>query len=110
MNYNIFSTHRFEKELKQLSKKYSSLKKEFSDLLNNLNKNPKMGILLGNDCYKIRLAISSKGKGKSGGARIITYLYIDTKSIYLLSIYDKSEKENLKSKDLKKMVENLDVN
>gem|GEM_PF-2545340 len=60
-----------------------------------------------NDCYKIRIAISSKGKGKSGGATAISYVYIESNTIYLLTIYDKSEKEDLKTNELKEMVVGL---
>ncbi|TBT96508.1 hypothetical protein CWI39_3753p0020, partial [Hamiltosporidium magnivora] len=77
MSYNIFPTHRFEKELKRLAKKFPSLKNEFAELIRELLVNPESGTFIGNNCYKIRLAIGSKGKGKSGGARVITYLYIE---------------------------------
>ncbi|WP_316806809.1 type II toxin-antitoxin system RelE/ParE family toxin [Pedobacter agri] len=55
---------------------------------------------IGKSCYKIRIAISSKGKGKSGGARIITHFIITDSTVYLLSIYDKSEKDNITNKEL----------
>ncbi len=71
--------------------------------------NPETGTFIGNNCYKIRLAIGSKGKGKSGGARVITYLYIGTKIVYLLTIYDKGEKADLKINELKEMVESLEL-
>ena len=109
MNYNLFPTHRFEKELKRLVKKYPSLKSEFILLIKSLSLNPKSGIFIGKDCYKIRLAIASKGKGKSGGARIITYVYVKTESVYLLSIYDKSEKEDLKANELSLMIDSLEL-
>ncbi len=60
-----------------------------------------MGTPLGNDCYKIRMTISSKGKGKSGGARVITYVKIIETSIFLLSIYDKADAANISDKELK---------
>ena len=104
MSYKILITNRFEKELKRLLKKFPSLKEEFAALINDLNNNPTSGTFLGNDCYKIRIAISSKGKGKSGGARAISYVYIESNTIYLLTIYDKSEKEDLKTNELKEMV------
>ena len=104
MSYKILLTNRFEKELKRLVKKFPSLKEEFATLINELNTNPTSGIFLGNDCYKIRIAISSKGKGKSGGGRAISYVYIESNTIYLLTIYDKSEKEDLKTNELKEMV------
>ena len=104
MSYKILLTNRFEKELKRLVKKFPSLKEEFAALINDLNANPTSGTFLGNDCYKIRIAISSKGKGKSGGARAISYVYIESNTIYLLTIYDKSEKEDLKTNELKEMI------
>ncbi len=110
MNFDIVTTRRFEKEIKKLVKKFPSLKSEFGSLISDLNLNPSMGTSLGNDCYKIRIGISSKGKGKSGGARVITYLYLSGKTVYLLSIYDKSEKEDLRSGELKEMVQSLDLN
>ena len=109
MSYNIFPTQRFEKEIKRLIKKYPSLKEEFSELINQVSSSPDKGVFIGNNCYKIRLSISSKKKGKSGGARVITYVYVSTKTVYLLSIYDKSEKENLKTNELKEMILNLDL-
>jgi mRNA-degrading endonuclease RelE of RelBE toxin-antitoxin system len=109
MNYNIIITHRFEKELKRLAKKFVSLKDEFALLVAEIGENPMMGVYIGNNCYKVRLAISSKGKGKSSGARVITYLYIETETVYLLAIYDKSEKSNLKTKELKEMIESLEL-
>lgn len=86
MSYSIILTHRFEKELKRLAKKFPSLKSEFAKLIANISKNPEMGTFIGNSCYKIRLAIASKGKGKRGGARIVTHLYIATETIYLLTV------------------------
>ena len=107
MSYSILPTSKFEKELKRLLKKFPSLKEEYAELIEEINKDPKTGIFLGNNCYKIRVAIQSKGKGKSGGARTITYLYIVTETVYLLTIYDKSEKENLKLNELKMMIDSL---
>lgn len=92
MSYSILPTSKFEKELKRLVKKFPSLKEEYAELIEEINKDPRAGIFLGNNCYKLRVAIESKGKGKSGGARAITYLYIETETVYLLTIYDKSKK------------------
>ena len=109
MNYSIIPTPRFEKELKRLAKKFPSLKNEFANLVADITKNPENGTFIGNNCYKIRLAIGSKGKGRSGGARVITYLYIETETVYLLTIYDKSEKENIKLNELKEMIGSLEL-
>lgn len=85
MSYRIIATHRFEKELKRLAKKFPSLKNDFAKLIDNILSAPETGTFIGNNCYKIRLAIGSKGKGKSGGARVITYIYIETETIYFLT-------------------------
>ena len=87
-----------------MSKKYPSLKQDFFELIESLEKNPEQGTNLGNNCYKIRIAIESKGKGKSGGARVITNFIIADETVYLLSIYDKSDKENLSNKELKELL------
>lgn len=110
MSYKIVATRKFEKELRRLVKKFPSLKNEFSSLINSILKKLETGIFIGRNCYKIRLAIISKGKGKSGGARVITYLYIQTETVYLLTIYDKSEKSNLSANELNDMIKNLDLN
>lgn len=73
MNYNILSTPLFDKQTKNLARKYPSLKNDLSVLIGLLSNDPIQGKPLDNDFYKIRLAIKSKGKGKSGGARVITY-------------------------------------
>jgi mRNA-degrading endonuclease RelE of RelBE toxin-antitoxin system len=107
MSFNILTTPPFEKELKQLAKKYPSIKKNIVDLGNQLLENPTMGTPLGNDCYKIRMAITSKGKGKSGGARIITFVKIVATTIYLLSIYDKADASNITDKQLAERLKKL---
>lgn len=107
MSFSIVTTPPFEKELKQLAKKYPSVKKDIADLAVKLLKEPKMGIALGNDCYKIRMAITSKGKGKSGGARVVTFVQVIETIIYLLSIYDKADAANISDKILKERVRGL---
>ena len=104
MSYNVLAIPSFERQLKRLSKKYPSLKQAFFELIESLEKNPEQGTNLGNNCYKIRVSIESKGKGKSGGARVITNIVIAEKTVYLLSIYDKSDKENLTDKELKELL------
>lgn len=107
MNYRIIPTHKFEKEIKRLTKKFPSLKKEYASLIAELKANPTLGTPLGDDCYKIRLAIASKNKGKSGGSRVITYVVVEDIAIYLLTIYDKSEQDNISDKELKVMIKEL---
>lgn len=100
MNYKVSSIPSFDRQAKRLAKKYPSLKKELSELIDSLVIQPVQGKPLGNDFYKIRLSISSKGKGKSGGARIITYLKVISTTVYLTSIYDKSERESISDTEL----------
>jgi hypothetical protein len=76
-------------------------------LFDELRENALLGTSLGGNVRKIRLAIKSKGKGKSGGARIITYVYQIARTVYLLSIYDKSEMENISDEELKLLIKEL---
>jgi mRNA-degrading endonuclease RelE of RelBE toxin-antitoxin system len=104
MSYNIIPIEKFKKEVKRLIRKYPSLIKELADLNDILSKQPTTGTPLGNDTYKIRLSIKSKGKGKSGGARVITYIVTENKEVYLLTIYDKSELDSIDTKTLKVII------
>src|SRR6185312_4194498 len=103
MSFNIIRLNSFEKELKKLAKKYPSLKQDYSDLLDELEINPKLGTPIGRNCYKIRLSITSKGKGKSGGARVITHLIasLENETLYLLKIYDKADQDTISESELK---------
>jgi mRNA-degrading endonuclease RelE of RelBE toxin-antitoxin system len=107
MSYNVIAVPKFRKELKKLAKKYPSLKVEFATLIKSLETNPEQGTALGKNCYKIRLSIKSKSKGKSGGARVITNIVITDTIVYLLSIYDKADKENLTDKELEELLKTL---
>ena len=100
MSYKIEITPLFERQLKRLSKKFPSVTTEYASLIVSIKKDPRQGDSLGNNCYKIRMPIASKGKGKSGGARVITHLQIVKSTVFLLSIYDKSDKCDISDKDL----------
>jgi len=104
MNYSIKTIGVFERQAKRLIKKYASLKSELEELSDALEKNPQIGVPLGNNCYKVRIAVASKQKGKSGGARVITHFVLLDSTIYLLSIYDKSEKDSLSDKELTELL------
>ena len=97
----------FRRDSKRLNKKYASLADEIEELAEELRTNPKKGTSLGHSCYKIRLAIKSKGKGKSGGARVITYYYIHGNTVYLLSIYDKAEQENISEEKIVELLQGI---
>ena len=107
MNYNVIVTPNFNKEAKRLKKKFPSLKNELAELILLLENEPFQGIPLGQNCYKIRIAIVSKGKGKSGGARIISYISIIRERVYLLSIYDKSEQQDVSNSELNSLLRAL---
>lgn len=109
MSYKIYISENFDKNIKRLAKKYPSIKTDIIAFSDSLTKNPTQGISLGKDCYKVRMAISSKGKGKSGGSRIITCVKIVSTSIFLLSIYDKSEKESLDENELDNLLKMIHI-
>ncbi|MEJ0101207.1 MAG: hypothetical protein WDO19_01025 [Bacteroidota bacterium] len=90
MSYNVIPTPIFKTQAKRLIKKFPSLKKELSDLNITLSQTPATGTPLGNDTFKIRLAVKSKRKGKIGGMRIITFKIDRNKEVYLLTIYYKA--------------------
>jgi hypothetical protein len=104
MSCKVLSLTRFERDAKRLVKKYVSLKRELENLSTKLAEEPVCGVPLGNDVFKIRLAIASKGKGKSGGARVITYVRVDAETILLLSIYDKGEKATISDGELQDLM------
>jgi len=104
MKYNVLTIPPFDKQLKRLARKFPSLKTEFVTLIEGLEENPKMGTSLGNNCFKIRLAIASKGRGKSSGARVITHFYIENETVFLLAIYDKSEQTDITDKELRELL------
>ena len=104
MNCRIKLSLEFAKELKRLAKRYRSLKTDGKLLGESLPENPYQGADLGNGLRKVRMSVTSKGKGKSGGARVITFTAIiatDTTEILLLTIYDKSERDNITDSELK---------
>lgn len=107
MNFNVIATEPFEKKLKRLAKKYKSLVKDLASVVEKLSENPTLGTPIGKNCYKIRIAITSKGKGKSGGARMITYVRIVKQTVFLLDIYDKSQQAIITDKELLMLIEIL---
>ena len=103
MNCKISAIPSFKKDLKRLGKRYRSLKDDYKKLLVSLHENPLQGVDLGGGLHKVRMAITSKGKGKSGGARVITLVALvsaEEGEVLLLTMYDKSERENISDKEL----------
>lgn len=113
MSVKIIATHDFGRRLKKIIKKYSSLKEEVARLQQSLLDNPTQGSSLGDNAYKIRVAVKSKGKGKSGGLRVISYfemaVVIDKEDrLFLLTIYDKSETETISKAEIRQMIKRIE--
>jgi hypothetical protein len=104
MSFNVKTISVFERQARRLTRKYPSLKNELQTLVDELKEGPEKGTSIGHNCYKIRLVIASKGKGKSGGARVVTHVVFKEGIVYLLSIYDKSDIENLTDNEVLELV------
>jgi len=107
MSLKIELTSKFKRKAKVLLKKFPSFKEDLGHLIDTLEATPSHGISIGHSCYKIRLSIKSKGKGKSGGARIITHLHVTNTKIYLIYIYDKSEQDSISDKEIRGLIKGL---
>lgn len=110
MKYSIETLPGFDRQLKKLTKKYKSLKKDFEEFLCELRKNPMTGADLGNGVRKVRMAVSDKGKGKSHGARIITHtaiISVEEGVVTLLTIYDKAEQDTISDKEIARLVQEI---
>ena len=108
MSFRVETTDLFVKRLKPLLKKYPSLISDLRVLHQQLAENPRQGDGLGQNCYKVRLAIRSKNTGKSGGARIITLVQVVDEQILLLTIYDKADRADLRPGELEELLKTLE--
>jgi len=104
MKFDVIVTEPFERKFKRLAKKYKSLSTDLISVIDELSINPTLGTNIGKDCYKIRVAIASKGKGKSAGARLITYVRVVKNTVFLMDIYDKSEQANISKAELQMII------
>ena len=109
MKFEILPLPVFEREARRLIRKYPSLKRELAALSTILVNDPRQGDALGKNCYKIRIAIASKGAGKSGGGRVISHLAVRREVVYLLHIYDKSERSNISRSELDALIKQVPV-
>ena len=98
---------RFEKELKQLAKKYRKIANDLAIFKQEILKSPTLGTPLGNNCYKVRIPNSSIPTGKSGGFRVITLIKIEKDTIILLTIYSKTQKEDISDDELNFILQNI---
>lgn len=103
-DFIIRTTDSFNKSINKLVRKYPSISTDLLQLKTQLLSNPSDGISLGKNCYKIRMSIASKKRGKAGGARVITYLKIEAKQITLLYIFDKADKASITEKKLQALI------
>lgn len=107
MIFNVIVTDDAERDARHLKKKYRSFKTDFTELLYSLEVSPQQGEPLGKDCYKVRLAITTKQKGKSGGARVITCVKIVNEQVFILAVYDKSEYATVTDKKIEQRLKNV---
>lgn len=106
-NFSLVTTNNFISEATHLKTKYPNIKDDFFQLAQRLASDPiNAGKYLGNGCYKVRMKISDKNNGKSGGARVIIHVKIIDKRVYVLSVFDKSEKTNLADGELERLMLN----
>jgi len=108
MSYEVRVVDEFKKDVKKLFKKYRSIKTDILDLIEKLEEDYTIGIDLGSNLYKIRVKNSDIG-GKSGGYRVIYYTRLTNGRVYLLTIFSKTQKENIDVKSLKPIVDKIEL-
>ncbi len=109
-NITISVSDDFAKEAKRLAKKYPSFKQDYKDFLLSIKNNPLQGDEITKNIRKIRMAIKAKGKGKSGGARVITFnILTDIKNghVVFLLLYDKEDASTVKVNVVKQLVRDM---
>ena len=111
MNVKIIPSVEFDRQFKRLAKKYKSLLDDYLTFSKELKENPLQGAALGRGVRKIRMAIGSKGKGKSGGARVLTLtvLVSEDADVTLLTIYDKDEIDNVSDEYIRWLISKTDM-
>ena len=110
MSYRIQTGKDFDISFKRLFKRYRSLPADYKDFIDSLQENPLQGVELCPGIRKIRMAIASKGRGKSGSARVIAANAIIAEHegrIALLTIYDKEDASTVKLNVIKQMAKEL---
>jgi len=108
VSYRVKTTPTFDRKAKKLAKKYRSLREDLAELSAVLKQNPNQGTPIGHNCYKVRLAIKAKGRGKSFGARVITFVYVEGEIVNLLSIYDKSDQSSISESELRDLLAEIE--
>mgnify|MGYP000274583173 FL=1 len=109
-NITISVSDDFAKEAKRLAKKYPSFKQDYKDFLLSIKNNPLQGDEITKNIRKIRMAIKAKGKGKSSGARVITFNIltdIENGHVVFLLLYDKEDASTVKVNVVKQLVRDM---
>lgn len=109
-NITVSVSDDFAKEAKRLAKKYPSFKQDYKEFLESIKNNPLQGDEIAKNIRKIRMAIKAKGKGKSGGARVITFNVltdVENGHVVFLLLYDKEDASTVKVNVLKQLVRDL---
>ena len=109
-NITISVSDDFAKEAKRLAKKYPSFKQDYKDFLVSIKNNPLQGDEITKNIRKIRMAIKAKGKGKSGGARVITFNILtdmENGQVVFLLLYDKDDASTVKVNVVKQLVRDM---
>lgn len=107
MSFEVRTIPPFDRQVKRLAKKYPSLKLDLVKLSASLRESPGQGTALGNGSFKVRMAIASKGRGRSGGARIITHLVVRASRVYLIALYDKSERASISDREIRELIDQI---
>ncbi len=105
--FQVIPTPRFQKESKKIVRKYPGFRSDLSRLIDSLSTQPVQGDHLGEGIYKLRISISGKPSGKSYGARIIYAIISVRNQVHLLSVYDKSDKKDILSSEVKEMIKQV---
>lgn len=104
-HFRVITTSPFRKEAEKLKKKYPNIKNDFLALAERLKNDPINGNdSLGKNCFKVRMQISDKGNGESGGARVIINVIVEDNQVFVLSVYDKSDKDTVSEKELDNLI------
>ena|SRR5947209_3927675 len=107
MKNRIIVEASFRRPAKRLAKRYPSFPFDLLELIVELETDAHLGVSLGGRLRKIRMSVASKGKGKSGGARVIAYVLVEIGRVHLLTVYDKADRESISDEELKVLMKRI---
>jgi len=108
MTFKLAFTKSFGRDLKKLKKKYPSILADLDKIATELLERPSLGDPVYKNCYKVRIPISSMSKGKSGSARLITYVVYSKSIVFLIAIFIKGERSSILDKEIKRLIKELE--